>query len=262
MVPHDEVQRLLRNGPMGLFLDVDGTLSPIASAPDEAVVSSGVREAIRALAPRLTVVALTGRDVASARGMLGVDTITYAGNHGMEWWEDGASTLDPEAERYLPRMHRVAEAAGTRFGAIPGVAVEDKGPTVSLHFRNAADPDALREAMLEFARGTPEASGLVVTEGKMMVELRAPAGVDKGTALRRVVEARGLRSAMALGDDMTDIDAFNAIRALRQRDDFAGLAVAVSAAGTRPEVAAAADHTLEGPAEVEELLTWLAAEVS
>ena len=257
----DAVRRLAGHRPMGLFVDVDGTIAPIVPTPEQAAVNPAVRRALAALAGEVSVVVLTGRDTAAARRIVGVAEIAYAGNHGMEWWEDGAATVDPLAEPYVGRIHRVALHLGSALAGEPGVRLEDKGPSLSVHYRLAADPAAVRERVLALLGGPDGSGDLTVREGKMLIEVLPPVAVNKGTAIARTVERRHLASALVLGDDTTDVDAFEAVRELRAAGTVEALAVAVSE--DAPErLLAAADYRLADPAAVETMLTWLAAEVA
>ncbi len=257
----DAVRRLVGHRPMGLFVDVDGTIAPIAPTPGEATVSPAIRRALAALSLDATVVALTGRDTASARRVVGVAEIAYAGNHGMEWWEDGTATVEPSVQPYVARIHRLAAHVGSELADEPGVLLEDKGPSLAVHYRLAADPAAVRERVLAVLGGPGGAGGLKLREGKMLIEVLPPVAVDKGTAIARTVERRGLASLLVLGDDTTDVDAFEAACELRAGGALDTLTVAVS--GDAPEpLLAAADYRLADPAAVEKLLTWLVGEVA
>ena len=142
----------------------------------------------------------------------------------------------------------------------PGVLLEDKGPSLAIHYRLAAEPAAVRERVLAVLGGAGGAGDLPVREGKMLIEVLPPVAVNKGTAIARTVERRALASVLVLGDDTTDVDAFEAVRGLRGGGVVEALAVAVS--DDAPEaLLAAADYGLADPAAVETLLTWLVGEV-
>lgn len=94
----------------------------------------------------------------------------------------------------------------------------------------------------------------------MVIEVRLPIEANKGTALKRVVEQRGLRSALVLGDDLTDLDSFNMLAQLQEETALQGLAIAVLAASTPAELLAAADYALADAEVVEIFLSWLADE--
>ena len=240
----DDVQKVLRHGPTGLFVDIDGTLTPIASTPSGVSIAPGVQRTLERLSHRMAVVALTGRSVADARRILGLDTIIYAGNHGLEWWEHGTAFVVPEAMPYMQRMGELAKAADRRFADLPGILVEKKGPTISLHYRQTADPPAAREAILQFLTHDSQGQGMVRREGKMVVEVRPPVNSHKGTALMSVVERLALRSALVFGDDVTDVDAFEAVRKLRRETALRGITVAVLGDSAPAELTGLADYDL------------------
>jgi trehalose-phosphatase len=257
----EQVRDLLAgHHPAGLFLDIDGTLARINPNPAAVSITSAVRQALEALAHRTHVVALTGRSVEGARGIVGLSAITYAGNHGVEWWVRGRASVLPEAQGFVHRMHTVAQVTTRRLAHLPGVQVEDKGASLSFHYRSATDPQAALAAIRAAIAQVPEARGLVHRSGKMVLELRAPVDADKGTALERVVRERGLGSVLVFGDDTTDIDSFRVVHRLRASENIPGVCVAVAAANTPDELLELADYRLEDPDAVELFLTWLAAE--
>ena len=140
--------------------------------------------------------------------------------------------------------------------ALPGIVFEDKGPLIAMHYRQAADPPAARQAILDAIAAAPMGRRFARHEGKMFVELRPPIpSVNKGAAVRHLVTDRALRSVLYLGDDVTDIDGF---RALRQASGFRGVSVVVASQETPREVLGVADYRVEGVAGAE----WLLGEVA
>ena len=259
----DTVRRLLQRQPMGLITDIDGTLSHIITTPGAAKITPAIRQALGALSRRMTVVLVTGRDVAAARSIIGLTSVIYAGNHGAEWWEGGKVTVVPEAEPFVRRVHALARAAKGKKGIAPksGLVVEDKGLSLAVHYRQAPDSEAARDGILEFLARAPEARDFPVREGKMVVEVLLPLEIDKGMALKWVVEDRGLRSALVLGDDTTDVDSFRMLAQLRRSSDLQGLSVAVLGIATPDDLLSVADYELADPGAVELFLTWLVEEV-
>ena len=253
-----EALALLRRSPACVFTDIDGTLSPIVADPLAATVPDATRSALAALAKRTTVVALTGRSVADARRVLRLDTVVYSGNHGAEWWEEGAVTIEPAAEPFLERVREIAKAV-ERGIAIPGALLEDKGVSLSVHYRNTAEPDAARSAILDFLDA--RARGMNIREGKMVVEVRPPVELSKGEAVRSFTRRKGLASALVLGDDRTDAEAFAVIREMRDAGAVHGLCAAVATADAPAELLASADYALADTAAVGRLLTWLSGEL-
>lgn len=244
--------------PAGLLTDFDGTLAPIVHDPFMAGLVDGADGALAALADRLTVVAIiTGRLPLDARRLVGVPGVLIVGNHGAEWLEPGQSepTAAPGAEEIGPAL----EAALARVPPMPGVVGDHKGVSASVHYRQAPDPDAARAAILE-ALGDLEPLGLRIGHGRMIVEIRAPGLGDKGTAARQIVERFGLRGAVVMGDDVTDLDMFDEVAELRSGGRLRAAVVAVGGTDHEvpSEVTAAADVVLPTPADAAELLAQLA----
>lgn len=255
-----EVGALVRRQPLGLISDFDGVLADIAPSPAEAHISPECREALAALVQRLPLVAVvSGRPVQELVELVGVGGVVYYGNHGLERWARGRLVLAPEAASSRAQVLALLRELGPSLPQ--GVLVEDKGVGVALHYRRAADPPAARQAILAALERSAAARGLQVSEGKMVVEVRTPTAMDKGTAVLSLAVDYGLRAAIYLGDDRTDLDAFAALRELSGRVDLSVANLAVVGPETPPEVVAAADFTLEGVAGVARFLAWLAAAV-
>ena len=254
----DEAVVLLAHRPGCIFTDIDGTLSPIIADPLAATVPDATRSALAALAKRTTVVALTGRSVADARRVLRLDTVIYSGNHGAEWWEDGVTRVEPAAEPYIDRVREIS-AAVERGITTPGTLLEHKGASLSVHYRNTAKPDAARSSILDFL--STHAEGMAIHEGKMVVEVRPPVKLSKGEAVRTFVQRRGIVSAIVLGDDRTDAEAFEAMREMRKAGEVRGLCAAVATADAPAELLASADYLLADTEAVGRFLTRLASEL-
>ena len=202
-----------------ILCDVDGTLAPIVDDPAAASVPESTREALRAVAERYGLVAcITGRPALEARLIVGVEGIIYAGNHGLELLEprSGAVSLDPAVG---DRARAAADFVGTLAAlelAELGLRIEDKGPIQAIHWRGAPDEDEA-EARARDLAGEAEAVDLVPRWGRKVLELRPTPGVDKGTVASRLVEGGGCSAALFGGDDLTDLDAFGALRRVRER---------------------------------------------
>lgn len=250
----DAALALLAHRPACVFTDIDGTLSPIVPDPTAAAVPAATRDTLRALAQRIAVVALTGRSVADARRIVGLDTLVYSGNHGAEWWEDGVARTEPSAAAYAPRVREIAEAV-ERGIAIPGIYLEQKGASLSVHYRNATEPSGARSAILDFLES--HAGGMAIREGKMVVEVRPPVPLSKGEAVRSFIERKGLASALVLGDDLTDVEAFAVLREMREAGEVRGLCVAVATADAPAELLASADYALGDTGAVGRFLAGL-----
>jgi trehalose 6-phosphate phosphatase len=256
----DRIHAALAARPRGLFCDIDGTLSAIAPTPESAVLLPGVRELLEQARDAFDVVAaVSGRAAADAQRLVGVSGITYIGNHGFErLTPDGTRVILPAAMPFqrpvADLLRRLERALAPRF---PGLRVEPKGVTGSIHLRNTADPPAAEEAVYFAAVAGGRAHGLRVTRGKLVVELRPPVAVDKGVAVEEVIRGQGLRGAWYLGDDRTDVDAFRALRRLTMAGACCGVAVAVLHEEAPPELAGEADLALPSIEAVPDFLRWL-----
>jgi trehalose-phosphatase len=253
-----QVSEMCEAGAMGLFVDLDGTLAAIAPTPDGVGITPAVRQALTDIAAKISVTVLTGRSVADAQRIIGLSSVTYAGNHGVEWLDREEPYVIPEAEGYVRQVHSLASLLQRDLGKKPWIIIEDKGHTISLHYRLAQSPAQARKVILEAVTKAPESRGLRVREGKMVVEVRAPVDWDKGTALRWMVEDRKLRSGLVIGDDLTDVDAFRALTQIKHESGFRSLSVAVLGPSTPDEVLLAADYHLPSIESVEMFLRLLA----
>lgn len=232
-----------------VLCDVDGTLAPIVGRPEDARLLDGVPEALRAVRDRYGLVGfVSGRGLADLERLVGLDGCAYAGNHGMEIHLPGRSpALAPGVAPYVPAVAAFA-ARWPAERLRPGdLRLEEKGATLSFHARGARDPDDAERLLAEVA-GEARAAGLVTTLGREVLEVRPPVPVDKGTALRALLDGAGVRVALFVGDDRTDADGWRALGELRAEG---ALDVAVGVAVTSPEVPAevraAADVEVTGP---------------
>jgi len=200
--------------PLGLFSDIDGTLAPIVSRPEDARVTPKCRELLgRLLDCGVRVALITGRTPGTARLMTGLDRVVYAANHGMTLWMDGVDETTEAVAGYVALAGAVArELAG--INAV-GVTVEHTGPNVAVHYRRAADEVTARAGIIEAIAASPSARSFRVREGRKVFELRPPLPINKGTALEGLVRRFGMRGLLCLGDDQTDVDMFAAVAQLR-----------------------------------------------
>ncbi len=211
-----ELSPRLTASPLVILLDVDGTLAPIAPTPDAAAVPEATRLAISWLAglPDVHVALVSGRGAADARRMVNVAEAWAIGNHGCETIApDGRTTINPLIAPFETAMADAARTLEASVGQLPGVLVENKRWTLSIHVRQAA-PGAAAGVREEVGR-VADAAGLLVHDGKMVYEVRPPAQVDKGTAIVALAQELGARdgAAIFIGDDRTDEDGFRALRA-------------------------------------------------
>lgn len=234
---------------IAVFLDYDGTLTPIVGDPDAAVLSPAMRATLEALAERWPVAILSGRDRSDVEARVGVPDVFYAGCHGLDIAGRGLRRVPPEAEQAIPVLERAQAWLHERVGDIPGVRLERKRFSLAVHHRGVADPEAVLaiERAVEVVHARTHLRRRV---GKRVLELVADVDWDKGRALRWMLDVMGMDPRctfpLHVGDDETDEDAFAAL---------AGMGAAIRVGS--PVAATLADWSVSGPDEVAELLAWL-----
>ncbi len=255
--PADALQRTLtrwlaRRATVVLFLDYDGTLTPITVRPEDARLSEAARQTLdqAARTPNLDIVIVSGRALADVRDMVGVPALTYVGNHGFEIEGPGISFRHAELEQWRAALEQAAEELESL--AVAGAHVERKGGSVAFHVR--AVPDGERRRVARQAEAVLRRRRLRVTPGKALVEGRPPVPWDKGHAVLHVLVHRhgadwpSRVSAVYIGDDRTDEDAFRSLEGI-------GRSIRV---GPSPGSQSYADYSLPDPEAVLQLLRWFA----
>jgi len=241
-----------------LATDFDGTLAPIVEDPGAARADLGISRLLSELLPALAAVAvISGRDVTQLRALLPIAGLRLVGNHGLEWGDGNGLVVADGVEHFLPAIQGAKVAlAGSPAAAIPGVRVEDKRTTLSLHYRQTADPLSTGQALEAALRPLAQEFGLRLHPGRMVWELRPPVPVDKGDALRRLVQVVRPQGVIYLGDDAADREAFAVAH------EFPGphLAVGVASHEVPDSVFALCDIRLDGIPAVhgflQTLLSW------
>jgi len=241
-----------------IAMDFDGTLSPIVADPREARAHPGAVAGLRGLAGLVgTLAVITGRPAGEAVELGGFGSIPgliVLGHYGWERWEDGALAAPPPPPGVATARARLPELLA-EAGAPEGTRIEDKGSALAVHTRRTADPAAALAAVADPVAGLAAATGLTLEPGRLVIELRPP-GMDKGSALTALAAERKSAAILFAGDDLGDLPAFGAVRALRAAG-HPGLTVC-SASGEVSELAAEADLVVAGPDEVAALLSALA----
>ena len=238
--------------------DFDGTLAPIVDDPAQARAHHGVRPVLERLAPSLGRVAVvTGRPARAAveySGLAGLPGLTVLGHYGLERWTDGEVETPPPHAGVESARSRLAEVLA-EAAAPDGTAVEDKGHAVAVHVRRAVDPAAAMTAVEGPLRRLADETGLVVEPGRMVLELRPP-GMDKGAALRGLLEQARPSVVVFAGDDLGDLAAFAAVEDAR-RTGVPGLLLC-SGSTEVTALAQRADLVVDGPEGVVGFLEDLA----
>ncbi|KAJ9533215.1 hypothetical protein QJQ45_018359 [Haematococcus lacustris] len=255
----EAVKAQLQGKRLAVFLDYDGTLTPIVSNPDDALLGTQMRDVVRTLAQLFPVAIISGRGREKVENFVQLKELYYAGSHGMDIAgpADGSQQLDmtfQPAAHFRPLIDQVYQELCTRLAGIPGSSVEHNTFCVSAHFRNCPG-DCWQDVVAaaeEVVAGNPE---LRMTRGRKVVEVRPKVNWHKGTALTHLLGVLGLHQApdvvaLYIGDDHTDEDAFKALRESQQ-----GFGILVS---TKPKETAAR-YTVRDPSEVQQFLQQLVA---
>jgi trehalose 6-phosphate phosphatase len=237
--------------------DFDGTLAPIAGRPGEAILPERTKELLQALAkkPNVVIGIVSGRALDDLRSKVGIEGITYAGNHGLEIEGPEIVFVNPLAEQAKFTMQRLYRVLSRALSGIGGVVIEDKRLTLSVHYRLVDEEKAGQvENVFSQIVGRMRAAGRIrTTYGKKVLEVRPAVDWDKGKAislmLDRQVNASGEGGFLPIfmGDDVTDEDGFAAI------EDRGGISVFVG----NEKDNSAAQYFVESPAEVQQLLGQL-----
>ena len=235
---------------VAVFLDYDGTLTPIVSQPENAWLSDSMRQTLQEFAAQTPVAILSGRDLDDVRNRGEIDDIVYAGSHGFDI--AGPHGLRRQmATEFLAKLDKVERELHERLDGINGALVERKRFSVAAHYRNLSENDVpkVERAVSELAARHRELRRI---EGKKVYEMLPDIDWDKGKAVIWLLEELGLESRSGgirpiyIGDDRTDEDAF---RVLEQR----GIGILVS----EQSQPTAARYALKDPWEVERFLRTL-----
>jgi trehalose 6-phosphate phosphatase len=248
-------------GRTAILTDVDGTLAPIVERAEDAAVPAAAREALAALSERFALVGcISGRRAEEARRLVGLDSLAYAGNHGLELLMPGEATPQPDpsiAGREGEAAEFLATIDGDRFEAA-GLRVEDKGPIQALHWRGSEDEGRAESRAHEIANEAGK-DGLEPRWGRKVLELRPQGGGGKDGAVASLLADAALDRATYAGDDRTDLDAFRRLRQLREEGQLAAaVCVGVLSAEAPAELTEESDVTVSGLDGWLAILEWLA----
>ena len=232
-----------------IFLDYDGTLTPIVEDPSAAVLdnNAGCRDVLRRLSAVRSVAVVSGRSCDKLRAFLQLDGLHLAGSHGLDIrGPEALSMLHPQVEAARGTLEAAARALDAKLAALPGYQTEDNVFCISAHYRMvaAADRELVHAAVREVLAAHP---GLTHKTGKMVHELRPAVEWDKGKAVAWLRDALG-GAAVApiyIGDDVADEDA------LAYVESVGGVGIKVSA---EANPTTSASFILRDPAEVRDFL--------
>ena len=252
----DQLLKAIEKPRLGLITDVDGTISPIVDVPDEARVTLRNLDLLAELQAQLTLTAVvSGRAAKDVYQRIGLPGLVYIGNHGMEQWRDGKVIVSPTAAAYRDTL--AVATTEIKQILVAGLRFEDKGATLSVHYRQTSDPEQVAMRLTPSMQSIAEKHGLHLTQGRMVFEFRPPVNIDKGTAFEELVRTHQLDAAFYLGDDTTDVAVFTAARRLRESNQCLAYGLGVESQGTPQVVFTEADYLVQEVAGVESFLSWL-----
>ncbi|WP_224448361.1 trehalose-phosphatase [Haloprofundus salilacus] len=232
-----------------LCLDFDGTLAPIVDEPEAAEITPTNAELVDRLreAPGIRLAVVSGRGLEDVRGRVDVDGVTYAGNYGIEV-DHGSGEIEvhPDAEAAEPVVETVRTALEDELADEPGVAVEDKRWTTTVHFRRAPDrAEEVTETVEEIVEEHDE-DHLATASGRAIVEIKPDVETSKGAVVASFAAEVDGYLPMYIGDDVGDRSAFETIAS----EDGVSVYVGDSDIG--------ATATVEDPDAVAAVLRWIA----
>ena len=215
------LRRLQRAGQIVLFLDYDGTLTPIVSHPSKARLSPEARRLLRELSKQrgIWIALVSGRALKEIRRLVGLKELCYVGNHGLELAGPKIRHVNPMARKSRPLLKQIARKLEQGLRPIPGAWVEDKGFTLTVHCRQVESRRKLLVRNVFHGGVLPyeEKKQVRVTAGKEVFEVRPPVHWTKGTVVTWLLARRealghgGPVLPVYIGDDLTDEDAFKAL---------------------------------------------------
>jgi trehalose 6-phosphate phosphatase len=218
----DRIKHLVEKRHLCLFLDYDGTLTPIVQRPQDAALSMEARELLKSLSrcDRIEIAIISGRALPDIKKLVGVKGITYVGNHGMEIESPNLNFKHSMPTGYKNDLKQISAILHQALGRTEGVIIEDKGYSISLHYR-LVDPKVIplvKESFKNAVSAYVHKKRIAVRDGKMVIEVRPPLDWDKGKAVLWILEKKHSvpknveMLATYVGDDLTDEDAFVALK--------------------------------------------------
>jgi alpha,alpha-trehalase len=210
----EEIIDRLHSGRPAIFLDYDGTLTPIVEDPSEAKLPDRTRELLGKLSEHWTVVIMSGRALDDVRDLVGLENLVYAGCHGFNIAGPEDSFHDKPGDRFVAALDRAEQELGSAVQSLSRVRLERKPFAITIHFRQA-DRKTVSELRKRAEEVTAHHPDLERTSGKKTFELRPKTEWDKGRALLDLLEKLHIDSSrtvpLYVGADATDEKAFRVI---------------------------------------------------
>lgn len=211
--------RSINNRPLAVFLDYDGTLTPIVRRPALANLNPETRYEINQLAHVCSLSIVSGRDLEDVQKRVGIENIAYAGSHGFDILDrDGTRFEAANRNEVLALLNRVASSIRAHLLSVDGVVIEQKRFSLAVHYRNVASQN-IAEVQAAVERTMQSIPGLEMAGGKMVFDIKPSIDWHKGRAvewlLHRLDSKRSPNQpetfAIYIGDDTTDEDAFRVL---------------------------------------------------
>jgi trehalose-phosphatase len=201
---------------VALFLDYDGTLTPIVDDPDKACLPDDTREVLIRLADIVPAAIISGRDRPDVHRLVGLDNIYYAGSHGFDIAGPNQEETNPDKVReFLPELDQADREIRKKIKHIKGAWVEKKKFSIAVHYRKVKEKNTeqVKEAVEKVSRDHPR---LKLSGGKKIFELKPEMDWHKGKALLWLLDKLELNKSgvvpIYIGDDVTDEDAFDVLK--------------------------------------------------
>ncbi|MFW5773428.1 MAG: trehalose-phosphatase [Tangfeifania sp.] len=212
-----EIHEIIQNRKPVLFLDYDGTLTPIVKRPEDALISDSMRSVLKKCAAKFKVAVVSGRDMDDLKSKVQVDKLIFAGSHGFRIsGPDGLYKEHEKADVILPRLSDIEEKLYQIFPQIDkGIQIDRKRYAVAVHYRNANEDNipVIKQKVDEILKENPD---FKKGEGKKILEIKPNVDWHKGKAVLWIMKKLGVDDTskfvpIYIGDDVTDEDAFRSI---------------------------------------------------
>ena len=256
----NELESFRKDKKTAVITDIDGTISKIVLDPYEATVSQIMRATLEKLVNKFQLVGIiTGRNVKNAEDMLEVDGLLYIGSHGLEYLKGGEIHIEREVEEYFPLIQKIAQniQSEEELCNIKNILFQEKGLCFTVHYRKCEDPEWTHRKILDTINELEGLEKFKITEGRKVVEIRPKIGHDKGTILEKLIFENAVEKIIYLGDDVTDVDAFNKLNELKENGKVNGAGIVVVSEEVPEFVRENASFYVNGVDEVQKFFNWL-----
>ncbi len=244
-------------GDIGIFTDVDGTLSEIEDHPDLATVSSEMTDALTKLNHlyRLVVV-VSGRRARDVQKIVDEPDLLYLGNHGLESRHKDKTIQRLDIKKIRGSLVAIKSEIETELAGDQGVFIEDKEFVLAVHYRRCPHENVKKRIRALAAKLASE-YGFLAQDGRQVTEIR-PKSADKGRAILELAREYGIKLVIYAGDDATDVDAFKALKRASAAGDLRSVCLAVVHEESPADIKESADYWVESTDEVRRFFLWLA----